>query len=230
MNMKLRCLVFVCLAALPAWAQDGRWNYRQMENFVRRVCHGPNGNWILRFAYPHLSVRAAYRNLTVGAVFPESILSPEASGFLMDFTQSKISASDSCYEVSGYYHKYELTGFEALVSLREAFNDSGITPNCEHVPADDDLRELYIKCSTLEPPEKFLAETGGKFMFSSEMMMSVRKRIANKLLRERRPRTCEQVHELDEELYRGFLAAHRKFRKKLKASGYVKSIFGADWS
>lgn len=230
MIRKFGCLVFALLAAMPLSAQEGRWDYRKMENFVRRICHGPNGNWILRMGHPKLTLRSLQRNWSDGAVFTESVLSPEAANFLMDLTQSKMTGNESCYDVSGYFLSYELMGFEALASLREAFDDSGITENCEHVPADDDLRALYLKCSQLEPAEKFLSETGGKFMFSADMIMSVRKRIANKLLISKRPENCEQVEELDEELYRGFTAAQRKFRKKLKASGYMKSIFTADWS
>lgn len=224
-------LLAVLFAATLSWAQDGgRWDYRKMENRVRRVCNGPNGNWILRMGHPKLTLRSLYRNWSQSYVFTESILSPEASAFLMDITQTKMTESESCFAVSGYFLTYELLGFEALTSLREAFDDSGITENCEHVPADEDLRALYLKCSTIEFSARFAEQTGGRFMFSAQMISDVRKRIANKLLIARRPQTCEQIEALDEELYEAFAAAQRKFRKKLKASGYMKSIFTPDWS
>jgi hypothetical protein len=192
---------------LPAWAQEqGRWDYRKMERRVRRVCSGSNGNWILRMGHPRLTLRSLYRNWTDGAVFTESILTPELSGQLMDFTQARMSSSENCYEVSGLFLTYELTGFEALTSLREAFQDSGITENCEHTPADEDLRSLYLQCSKIE----FTSP-----VFSQAMVASVRKRIANKLLIERRPATCEQIENLDEEIQRGFTRAQRIFLEQL---------------
>lgn len=228
---KIGLIAAILCAAAMSWAQDGgRWDYRKMESRVRHVCKGPNGNWILRMGHPQLTMRSLYRNWSNSYVFTESILTPEASGFLMDITQSKMTSSESCFEVSGYFLTYELIGFEALASLRDAFNDSGITENCEHVAADEELRALYLKCSSIDFAEKFEEETGGKFMFSGDIISGVRKRIANKLLIERRPRTCEQIEALDDELYRSFSAAQRKFRKKLKASGYMKSIYTPDWS
>lgn len=201
-----------------------------MESRVRRLCSGPNGNLVMTIGHPQLTLRLAIRNWTDPTVFTESVLSPQASGFLMDLAQSKISATESCYEASQPFLVYGLSGFEALTSLREAFNDSGITENCEHTPADDELRALYLKCSTMEPADKFVNETGAKLMFSNDMIMSVRKRIANKLLIERRPKTCEEIERLDEDLYSGFAAAQRNFRKKLKAWGFMKSVYTPDWS
>jgi hypothetical protein len=125
-----------------------------------------------------------------------------------------MTSSQSCYEVSGFFLTYELMGFEALTSLRAAFRDSGITENCTHTPADDDLRALYLQCSKAE----FVSP-----VFSQDMVASVRKRIANKLLIERRPATCEQIEELDGEIHRGFMRAQRWFLEKLKAGGFDRS-------
>jgi hypothetical protein len=207
-------------AAMPAWAQDeGRWDYRKMESRVRRVCSGSNGNWILRMGHPRLTIRSLYRNWTDGQVFTESILAPEISGRLMDFTQTHMIASENCYEVSGLFLSYELMGFEALNDLREAFQDSGITENCAHTSADEELRSLYLQCSKIEFASRFTSETGKTLVFSQDMIAGVRKRIANKLLIERRPTTCQQIEELDEEIYRGFMHAHQKFIQKLNAGG-----------
>lgn len=202
-------MVFLAAAfmALPASARDeGPWDYRKMEMRVRRVCSGSNGNWILRMGHPRLTLRSLYRNWTEGAVFTESILSPELGKQLMDFTRERMISSNSCYEVSELFLSYELMGFEALTSLREAFQDSGITENCTHTAADDDLRSLYLQCSTAE----FSAT-----VFSQDMVASVRKRIANKLLIERRPGTCEEIEKLDEDIRRGFARAERLFAETL---------------
>lgn len=209
---------------------DDVWNYRRLMGRVRHICKGSEGNTILRMGHPRLTLRSLYRNWTDGEVYTETVLSTESATHLMQFTQNRMLATESCYETAGYYLNYELIGFEALQALRSAFSDSGISLNCSHIPANDEALELYQKCSKLDVHARYLEETGDSFHFSKDLLDGVMRRTTNRLLDSKIPRSCADIEALDEELYYGLRVAQRNLRKKLKQAGYISRPLIPGWN